>query len=118
MKLLPQLWVEIFAFSSGNTASSSPLWFLCWCFLNLVLQAKLPDGSRPARGPGHSGPSGLMDEPLPCWSDPRIATVPLRGSGLAGSRRPAWRFMSPPESRPLPLNHLSEALRGRYLVEH
>lgn len=76
IKLLPQLWVEIFAFSSGNTASSSPLWFLGWCFLNLVLQAKLPDGSCPLRRPGHARLSGLMNELLPCTSDLCIATFP------------------------------------------
>lgn len=71
IKLLPQLWVKILAFYSGNPAWSSPLWFGCGCFLNLVLQAKLPDGSHPVCLPGCSQVR-LMNELLPCTSDPCI----------------------------------------------
>lgn len=74
IKLLPQLWGEIFAFPPE--IQLHPLWFLCWCFLNLALQAKLPDGSRPVSCPGHARTSGLMDDLLPCLSDLCITAFP------------------------------------------
>lgn len=78
IKLLPQLWVEIFAFSSRNTAPSSPLWFLCWYFLNLVLQAKLPDGSRSVHCHRHAHCQGWwMNSFLVCltFAVPNWATL-------------------------------------------
>jgi hypothetical protein len=58
IKLLPQLWVEVFTFFLRKYSFIFSFVVLCWCLLQLVLQAKKPDGSCPVHRPGQAHMSG------------------------------------------------------------
>lgn len=117
IKLLPQLWVEIFAFSleiqlhlllCGFCAGT----FLIWSCKQSYQMAPVLCTVRACL------PVGADEWTPPLYAWPLHHHLSNCNSGLSQSNRHAWRLMSPFGSRPLLLNHLSEALRVHYLVEH